>query len=110
MGEMGWNWCRYSLVLVAIILWWLGGKGNVCQCGRHGFDPWVGMIPWRRVWQATLVFLPGKHRGQKSLVGYSPWGCTESDVTERRAHTPQSSFQELIESHVAVLVRDVCVT
>ena len=33
----------------------------------------VGKIPWRRKWQSTLVFLPGKSRGQRSLAGYSPW-------------------------------------
>ena len=32
-------------------------------------------------WQPTLVFLPGKSHGQRSLVGYSPWGHTESDMT-----------------------------
>ena len=36
------------------------------------FDPWVEKIPWRRKWQPTLVFLPGKSRGQQSLAGYSP--------------------------------------
>ena len=41
---------------------------------RHGFDPWVGKIPWRRKWQPTPVFLAGKFHGQRSLVGYSPWG------------------------------------
>ena len=45
-------------------------------------DPWVGKIPWRRAWQPTLVFLPGESHGQRSLVSYSPWGCTESDMTE----------------------------
>ena len=30
-----------------------------------------GKIPWRRAWQPTLVFLPGEHLGQRSLVGYS---------------------------------------
>ena len=45
-------------------------------------DPWVGKIPWRRAWQPTLVFLPGESHGQRSLVGYSPWGCKESDMTE----------------------------
>ena len=30
------------------------------QCGRPGFDPWVGKIPWRRKWQCTPVLLPGK--------------------------------------------------
>ena len=39
-------------------------------------------IPWRRKWQPTTVFLPGKSHGQKSLGGYSPWGCKESDMTE----------------------------
>ena len=36
----------------------------------------------RRKWQATPVFLPGKSHGRRSLVGYSPWGCKESDTTE----------------------------
>ena len=45
-------------------------------------DPWVGKIPWRRAWQPTPVFLPGKFHEQRSLVGYSPWGHKESDRTE----------------------------
>ena len=52
-------------------------KESACQCRRHrrhGFDPWVGKVPWRKKWQPTAVFLPGKSHGQKSLVGYSPWG------------------------------------
>ena len=39
------------------------GKESACQCRRHkrhGFDPWVGKIPWRRAWQPTPVFLPGE--------------------------------------------------
>ena len=38
------------------------------------FDPWVGKIPWRRKWQPTLVFLPRKYYGQRSLEAYSLWG------------------------------------
>jgi len=38
---------------------------------------------WRRKWQPTPVFLPGKSHGQRNLVGYSPWGRKESDTTER---------------------------
>ena len=38
---------------------------------RHGFDPGVGKIPWRRTWEPTVVFLPGESHGQRSLVGYS---------------------------------------
>ena len=46
-------------------------------------DPWVGKIPWRREWQSTPVFLPGEFHGQRSLAGYSPWGCKEQDMTEQ---------------------------
>ena len=38
-------------------------------------------IPWRREWLPTPVFLPGKSHGQRSLVGYSPWGHKELDIT-----------------------------
>ena len=37
--------------------------------------------PWRREWQPTPVFLPREFHGQRSLVGYSPWGHKESDMT-----------------------------
>ena len=48
---------------------------SVClQCGRPGFDPWVRKIPWRKKWQPTPVFLPGKSYVWRSLVCYSPWG------------------------------------
>ena len=39
-------------------------------------------ILWRRKWQPTSVFLPGKFHEERSLVGYSPWGCKELDRTE----------------------------
>ena len=60
------------------------GKEPACQYRKHkrrGFDSWVGKIPWRRKWQPTLVFFPGKSHGQRSLVRYSPWGCKGSDMT-----------------------------
>ena len=50
------------------------GKEPASQCRRHKrhrFDSWVGKIPWRRTWQPTPVFLPGKYHGQRSLAGYS---------------------------------------
>ena len=52
------------------------------QCRRHEFDPWVGKIHWRREWLHAPVLLPGEFHGQRSLVGYSPWGHKESDMTE----------------------------
>ena len=61
------------------------GKEPACQCRRckrHGFDPWVRKIPWRRVWLPTPIFLPREFHEQRSLTGYSPWGRKESDTTE----------------------------
>ena len=61
------------------------GKEPTCQCRRckrHKFNPLVGKIPWRRAWQTTPVFLPGESHEQRSMVGYSSWGCKESDTTE----------------------------
>ena len=46
----------------------------------------VRKIPWRRKWQPTPVFLPGKSHGQRSLEGYSPWGHKGSDTTEETKH------------------------
>ena len=45
--------------------------------------PWVGKIPLSKEWKPTPVFLPGDSHGQRSLEGYSPQGCKESDTTER---------------------------
>ena len=53
----------------------------------HGFDPLVGKTPWRRKLKPTLVFLPEKSHGQRSLMGYSPWGHKQSDTTERLTYT-----------------------
>ena len=53
------------------------------DAGEAGLIPGSGRsIPWRRKWQPTPVFLPGKSHGWRSLVGYSPWGCKESDMAE----------------------------
>ena len=47
--------------------------------GRPEFDPWVEKILWRREWLPTSVFLPGEFRGQRSLEGYSLYGCKLND-------------------------------
>ena len=67
-------------------LWWGLPGGTVvkkknlpaCQCRDAALIPGLGRFPWSRKWQATPVFTPGQFHGQKSLVGYSPWGCKES--------------------------------
>ena len=64
-------------------------KESTCQCRRyriHGFVSWVRKISWRRKWQPTPAFSPGKSHGQRRLAGYSPWGHKESDMTEH-THT-----------------------
>ena len=65
------------------------------------FDLWVGEIPWRREWLPMPAFLPGESHGQRSLAGYSPRGCKESETIERL--TP---FQRHYIIHISpVLVR-----
>ena len=60
----------------------LSGKESTCQCRRCGFNPWVGKILWRRKWQPTPVFLPGKSHGQRSLEGYGSWGHKQWLITD----------------------------
>ena len=74
---------------------WLSGKESPCQCRRwkHVFEPWVRKIPWRRKWQSTPVFLPGESHGQRSLMGYGPWGPKESDTTEHLSTHTQAGLR-----------------
>ena len=72
---------------------------------RYKFHSWVGKIPWRRKWQPTLVFLPGKAHGQRSLAVCSLWGCKELDTTEQlsmcaRSCTPTHTHTHTICSMV----------
>ena len=39
---------------------------------RHGFNPWVRKIPWKKLWQPTPVFLPRESHERTSLAGYGP--------------------------------------
>ena len=76
----------------SILAWripWTEEPGGLQSMGslRGGHD-WATSLSlftftqWRRQWQPTPVFLPGESHGQRRLVGYSPWGLTESDTTE----------------------------
>ena len=68
---------------------WLSGEESACQSRKHrrlGFDPWVRKIPWRRKWQPTPVFFPGKFKRQGSLVNYSSWDHKELG-TQSQVHT-----------------------
>ena len=68
---------------IAGLSWWFSSEESTCQCRRLGFNPQVKKIPWRRKWQLTLIFLPGKSHGQRSLVGYSRRSHKELDTTEQ---------------------------
>ena len=55
---------------------------NRLQYKRPRLEPCVRKTPWRRKWQPTSAFLPGKPLGQRSRVGCSPRGCNEWDMTD----------------------------
>ena len=55
-------------------------------------------------WQPTPVFLPGESHGQRSLAGYSPWGCKELDTTEVTAAAAAIEMRGLFLSRPAVLL------
>ena len=58
-------------------------KAFACNVGDLGSIPGSGRSPGEGNGNPTLVFLPGESHGWRSLVGCSPWGCKESDTTER---------------------------
>ena len=61
-------------------------KNLPAMLGDLGSIPGLGRFLWRRKWLPSSIFLPGKSHGQGSLVGYSPWGLKESNITEHK-HT-----------------------
>ena len=76
------------------------GKEFACNAE----DP--GLIPWRRKWLPTPVFLPGASHGQRSLAGYSQWGHKESNRTERLNRT---EHQKIIFECFVCVCECVCV-
>ena len=75
---------------ITILHWQLGsGKVSTCQCRRHkrhGFNPWVRKIPWRKERQPTPVFLPGESHGQRSLV-VTAYGAAKTQIRLSTQHT-----------------------
>ena len=59
-----------------------------------GLVPGLGRFTWRRKCQPTPAFLPGKSHGQRSLVGYSPWGCKELDMTQWLNNSNKNSMDD----------------
>ena len=84
--------CMYNLFFIEVMLIyvafytfhelpsWLSGEDSTCQRSRRQFDPWIRRIPWRREWQPTAGFLPGKAYEQRSLVGLESMGSQKSQT------------------------------
>ena len=64
------------------VVYWSSDESDLTKIYRI-----LTLYGWRRKWQPTPIFLPGESHRQRSLVGYSPWGCKESDTTEWLTHT-----------------------
>ena len=89
----------HSLFSSSLVLlfspWWLKTVKRLPEMSETRVPSLVGKISWRRKRQPPPVPLPGKSHGRRSLVGYSPRGCKESDTTERlhfTFHFPGFSF------------------
>ena len=66
--------------------WWLSGKESACNAGDQGSNPRLGRSPGGGHGNPLQYFCPENPHGQRNLLGYSPWGHKESDMTEVAEH------------------------
>ena len=90
---------------------WAEEPGRLQSMGSrrvgHDWATWLSLFTfmhWRRQWQASPVLLPGKSHGQRSLAGYSPWGCKESDMTEQLNNNMTHTVQILILGQIKLIL------
>ena len=76
-----------------------GDKGSILGSGRS-----PGILAMPRKWQPNPVFLPGKFHGQRSLVGYCPWGCKLSDMSDRAGTLPTNLNLYLL----SPMMKEIC--
>ena len=94
-----------KVILLGSSAWGFPGGTIVKNLPAHAGDP--GSTSWRRKWQPTPVFLPGKSHGWRNLVGYTPWGHKESDMTEHaHTHTHTHTHIEVICKNMRCM--DIC--
>ena len=79
-------------ILQARILEWVAAPPPGGPPDPFSYPSCIGKIPWKRAWQPTSVFLPGKFLGLRSLEGYSPCGHKELDMTEVTEHIHTHRF------------------
>ena len=87
---------EYVYTYIIGLFWWLSSKDSAGQSKRHGFNPWVRKIPWKRKQQFTAGILPGKFHGPRILAGYSPWGCKELDTTYQLNNNINNTYTQLV--------------
>ena len=64
---------------------------NLMQCGWLRFNPWIRKFPQSRVWQPTVILLPGEFCGQRNLAGLR-LGSKELEITERQRFYQNNFF------------------
>ena len=87
-----------ALVHCEVLTRWCRGKESACKCRRCKrwcFHPWVGKIPWRRKWQPTPVFMPGKSHGER-------------DPTETGGLQPMESHESWIRLSTTTMKSTLC--
>ena len=102
----------HSSLLPQRILW-TEEAGGLLSTGRTESDTTEvtqhACMHWRRKWQPSPVFLPGEFRGQRRLVGYSPWGLTESDTTKATQQQQQQAFNTCYHDLVKITIyKELC--
>ena len=107
---LGWTSPPSSSPLPLALLWdllpWWLRRWSVCsQCGRPGFNPWVGKIPWRRKWQPTPVFCLENPRDRGA------WRATVHVVTKSRTRLSDFTFfLSFLSPHLDAGCYKVCLT
>jgi len=98
----------YTYIYVYRLPKWCSGQESTCQCKRckrYRFNPCIRKILWNSKWQPAPVFSPEKFQGQRSLGGYSLWGCKKLNTTEKlsthaHAYTHAYTFKKLRSWHL----------
>ena len=81
-----WKFLINGIILYVRLPRRLSSKESACQCKTCELNPWIGKIPWRRKWQLTPAFSPGKSHGQRSLVGSMGLQRVRQDWATEPAH------------------------
>ena len=97
---------RYGASQVALVV--KNPPANARDMRHGGFNLWVQNIPWKRAWQPTPIFLPEESHGQRNLVGYSPQGHNESDMTSdiecTHTHTHTHTYFKYVYSVITLAI------